>query len=167
MAGEPASTAKQLGNQSLAWLLLFVLINGLVLNPFLSLLDSIFIAHHDLPSLSTARRVINSHLSDLNPLTFLGDFDNDSLGTMLPALTSLRTNPQLSPYDVVFFQDNLKFQYPLTSLLPLYLLQRIGMVDDDLSDDLQCRVLRGFCGNYLLFNIDCTETEPQLPARFV
>jgi len=127
------STEKKPRNQYLGWLLLFVLVNGLILNPMLSLLNSIFIDHHDLPSVSAVRQIIASALSDLNPLTLLGDFDNDSLGTMLPALKSLAADPQLSPYESVFFRDHLKFQYPLTSLLPLYLLQRFGIVDDDLS----------------------------------
>ncbi len=127
------STEKKSRNQYLGWLLLYVLINGLVLNPMLFLFNFIFIDHHDLPSVSAVRQVIASNQTDLDPLTLLGDFDNDSLGAMLPALKSFAADPQVSPYEAVFFHGNVKFQYPLTSLLPLYLLERFGVSDDDLS----------------------------------
>jgi hypothetical protein len=140
------STGKKLRNRSLGWLLLFVLINGLVLSPLLSLLNSVFIDHQGLPSLSSVRQSIAVNLSDLNPLTSLDNFDNDSLGTMLPALKAFAANPRISPYDAVFFHDNLKFQYPLTSLLPLYLLQRCGVTDDDLSTIFNAACCIAFVG---------------------
>jgi hypothetical protein len=140
------ATTKRPLNHYLGWLLLFVLINGLVLNPLLCLFNSIFIDHHDLPSASAVRQVIASNLSDLNPITLVGDFDNDSLGTMLPALKSLPANQRISPYNAVFFHDNLKFQYPLTSLLPLFILQRLGVNDDDLSTIFNAECCIAFAG---------------------
>ena len=128
-----ASTEKKPRPKYLSRLLLFVLINGLVLNPTLSILNSVVIDHHKLPSVSEIRQAIASNLSDLSPLTLLGNFDDDSLGAMLPALRSFAANPNISPYQAVFFRDNVKFQYPLTSLLPLYLLQHFGVGEDDLS----------------------------------
>jgi hypothetical protein len=134
------------------WLLVCVLINVLIVNPVLSSFNAIFIGHHNLPSSSAVRQAIASNLSDLVHLASPGDFDNDSLGTMLPALKSFAANPQISPYQAVFFRDNVKFQYPLTSLLPLYFLQRFGVGDDDLStifNTVSCIALLGI----LLFSI--------------
>jgi Glycosyltransferase family 87 len=128
-----ASTEKKARNQSTGWLLLYVLINGLVLSPMLFLFNFTVIDHHEFPSVSSVRQVIASKLPDVSPLTLLGDFDDDSLGAMLPALKSFAADSQISPYDSLFFRGNVKFQYPLTSLLPLYLLQRAGVGDDDLS----------------------------------
>jgi hypothetical protein len=127
------STEDKPRHTHLGRLLLFVLINGLILNPLVSLVNSIFIQHQSLPSVSEIRQATASNLSDLSPLTLLGNFDDDSLGAMLPALKSFAANPKISPYQAVFFHDNVKFQYPLSSLLPLYLLQRCGVGDDDLS----------------------------------
>jgi hypothetical protein len=127
------STEDKPRHTHLGRLLLFVLINGLILNPLVSLVNSIFIEHHSLPSASEISQAIAGNLSDLSPLTLLGNFDDDSLGAMLPALRSFAANPNISPYQAVFFHDNVKFQYPLSSLLPLYLLQRFGVGDDDLS----------------------------------
>jgi hypothetical protein len=150
--GSLIATREPLRNRSLGWLLLFLLLNGLVLSPLLSLFNSIFIDHRGLPARSAVWQIVASDLSDLNPVTLVGDFDNDSLGTMLPALTSLRTNPQISPYDVVFFQDKLKFQYPLTSLLPLYVSQRFGVGDDDLSTIFNAGCCIAFVG-IMVFSI--------------
>jgi len=128
-----AATERMPRGLHLGWLLLYVLVNGLILNPVLSSFNAIFIGDHNLPSVSAARQAIATNLSDLAHLTSPGDFDNDSLGAMLPALKSFAANPQVSPYQAVFFHDNVKFQYPLTSLLPLYFLQRLGVGDDDQS----------------------------------
>jgi len=48
----------------------------------------------------------------------------DSWGPMLEAIRFLREQPGERIYQVLFFERNLKFQYPLTSLVGMDLLQR-------------------------------------------
>ena len=50
--------------------------------------------------------------------------DNDSWGPMFKALEYLRANHEVPIYSGLFFNDGVKFQYPLTSLLPLQLLEQ-------------------------------------------
>ena len=136
----------------LGWLLVYVLINGLILNPVLSSFNAIFGGQHPLQSASAACQAIVSNLSHLAHLASPGDFDDDSLGTMLPALKSFAADPKISPYQAVFFHDNVKFQYPLTSLLPIYFLQRFGVGDDDLSNLFNTVCCIAFLG-ILIFSI--------------
>ncbi len=48
----------------------------------------------------------------------------DSWGPMYKAIQHLREHPDIPIYSQLFFKENTKFQYPLSSLLPLDLLQQ-------------------------------------------
>src|SRR5665213_2289114 len=54
----------------------------------------------------------------------------DSWAPMLAALHQIEEHPETSLYQAVFFDRHQKFQYPLSSLLPLWIAQRIGLNDD-------------------------------------
>lgn len=51
--------------------------------------------------------------------------DNDSWGPMFNALDYLQMHKDKLLYSSLFFEDKIKFQYPLTSLLPLILLRKL------------------------------------------
>ena len=51
--------------------------------------------------------------------------DNDSWGPMFKALDYLQINNDKLLYSSLFFEDKMKFQYPLTSLLPLLFLRKL------------------------------------------
>jgi alpha-1,2-mannosyltransferase len=53
----------------------------------------------------------------------------DSWEPMLKALHQLEDRPERSVYQVLFFDTHTKFQYPLSSLLPLWALQKLGLSD--------------------------------------
>jgi hypothetical protein len=48
---------------------------------------------------------------------------------MLPVIKILQKNPREQVYQTIFFDRHIKFQYPLTSLLPFYFLEQIGVSD--------------------------------------
>jgi hypothetical protein len=54
---------------------------------------------------------------------------NDSWRPMLSAMHFWQAHPQSSIYQNVFFSQHIKFQYPLTSLLPLVALNKLGLSD--------------------------------------
>jgi len=111
----------ELSERQLWKLLLFVVLNGFVLNFILiSLNDSFVLPHLHVPQV-TNLTVSKSFLN--------GGMGEDSLGTMLPAIHLEEAEPVASPYEVIFFQQHIKFQYPLTSLLPYYFLERMGVSD--------------------------------------
>jgi alpha-1,2-mannosyltransferase len=56
----------------------------------------------------------------------------DSLGPMLWAIHFLKGDPHGPIYQKIFFEDRIKFQYPLTSLLPYYELEHWGVGDGKL-----------------------------------
>jgi len=58
---------------------------------------------------------------------------NDSLGVMLPLIRAFERDSKVPIYESVFFEQHAKFQYPLTSLLPLYGLVRLGTSDSAIS----------------------------------
>ena len=62
-----------------------------------------------------------------------GHQGNDSLGVMLPAIHAFQRNPSTPIYESAFFEQHTKFQYPLTSLLPVYGLMRLGASDSLVS----------------------------------
>ncbi|SFL87705.1 glycosyltransferase 87 family protein [Variovorax sp. OV329] len=62
----------------------------------------------------------------------------DSWGPMVNAIHLLQANPGQSLYQTLFFEQHMKFQYPLTSLVPLDLAQRLfGLADGTLLVALQ------------------------------
>ncbi len=61
----------------------------------------------------------------------------DSWGPMYKAIQHLRQNPDIPIYSKLFFTDHTKFQYPLSSLLPIDLFQRLA----DISQETLFRVL--------------------------
>jgi len=66
-------------------------------------------------------------------LLYPGDGADDSWHPMLRALQWLRDPTDGFLYQNVFFIQNVKFQYPPMSLLPLDLLQRLGIMLSDLA----------------------------------
>jgi len=62
---------------------------------------------------------------------------NDSWEPMFKALEYLRTNHEVPIYSQLFFNDRVKFQYPLTSLLPLQLLEQFTSQHQAQFDILQ------------------------------
>jgi len=61
----------------------------------------------------------------------------DSWGPMYKAILHLREKPDIPIYSELFFAEQTKFQYPLSSLLPLDLLQRIA----DIAQETLFKVL--------------------------
>jgi hypothetical protein len=53
----------------------------------------------------------------------------DSWAPMLAALHQIEQHPEISVYQAVFFDRHMKFQYPLTSLLPFWAANSFGMND--------------------------------------
>jgi alpha-1,2-mannosyltransferase len=85
------------------------------------------------------KRIVNAGLippaAMISGLSPVGDFLKvrsgvDSWAPMLTALHQIEDHPETSVYQAVFFDRHKKFQYPLTSLLPLWAAQRIGLSDD-------------------------------------
>ena len=75
--------------------------------------------------------VIAATSSDVQALAYAQSFfrmwrldANDSWGPMSAAIEQLRADPQTPLYQKIFFTDLVKFQYPISSLLPLDLAQR-------------------------------------------
>jgi alpha-1,2-mannosyltransferase len=108
-------------NRSLWKLPVFVLLNVFVFNFAILLLD---------------RYVVHTNVSEsqsntfLSTVLFLKGFEStDSLGAMLPAIHLLEGDRKAPVYESIFFQQQTKFQYPLTSLLPYYAWQRLGASD--------------------------------------
>lgn len=62
-----------------------------------------------------------------------GHQGNDSLGVMLPVVHAFQRDPNAHIYESAFFEQHTKFQYPLTSLLPVYGLMRLGASDTTIS----------------------------------
>jgi alpha-1,2-mannosyltransferase len=58
---------------------------------------------------------------------------HDSWAPMLQALHFWQAHPGSSIYQGVFFTEHIKFQYPLTSLLPFAVLSRLGIGDARIS----------------------------------
>jgi len=57
----------------------------------------------------------------------------DSWAGMAAAIDYLRAHPGQSPYASLFFEQHLKFQYPLTSLLPLVALDSLHVRRDPIA----------------------------------
>lgn len=55
--------------------------------------------------------------------------DTDSWKPMLDALAVLDSQQRAAPYETVFFGQGVKFQYPLTSLLPLEIFRWCGVLN--------------------------------------
>ncbi|MFZ0593686.1 MAG: glycosyltransferase family 87 protein [Bryobacteraceae bacterium] len=101
-------------------LLAFTILNGFVLNLVLLVLSLVFLKMRMLP-----RGVLSNSLTVTGLYFFRGIQGTDSWGPMLEALRAHAARQPI--YDTVFFLHHTKFQYPLTSLLPLYALQRLGL----------------------------------------
>lgn len=111
-------------SSSIARLLVFVAFNLLIVNAALILLD-VVIPHP--PRTEWQHRTF--HPTGFFFRLIMG---TDSLSGMFPALHMLESNPQTPLYETLFFENRVKFQYPLTSLLPYYELKRFGVDDWDL-----------------------------------
>lgn len=75
--------------------------------------------------------VIGATSSDVHAVAYAESFfrmwrldANDSWGPMSAAVEQLRVDPATPLYHKIFFTDLVKFQYPISSLLPLDLAQR-------------------------------------------
>ncbi|MBP2299254.1 UbiA family prenyltransferase [Azospirillum picis] len=72
-----------------------------------------------------------SNLTDIQNLFVLENPDlipTDSWDPMIAALGWLHEHPGENVYDGVFFQQHIKFQYPVTSLLPLEAMRAAGLL---------------------------------------
>jgi alpha-1,2-mannosyltransferase len=114
--------APRLAGRSLRNLLIFLACNIFVLNGLLLLIDRTLLD-------GDTWQADTFHTT---AMFFEGRQGTDSLGAMLPAIHLLEQNPRTRVYQSIFFDDHVKFQYPLTSLLPYYALQRIGVSDRSL-----------------------------------
>lgn len=83
---------------------------GLLLFPICNLILNLFLGTTGI-----------GHTKQFLRLSSQGD---DSWKTMFKALEYLHSNHEVSLYSQLFFNDRLKFQYPLTSLLPLQFLEQ-------------------------------------------
>lgn len=73
-----------------------------------------------------------SNLTDIQNLVVLENPDLvpvDSWDPMIAALNRLHERPGENVYEGVFFQQRIKFQYPVTSLLPLEAMQAFGILN--------------------------------------
>jgi hypothetical protein len=61
----------------------------------------------------------------------------DSWRTMLPALRFTQEHPEASVYQAIFFERHIKFQYPLTALLPFVALQKLGFSEEQMLAMMQ------------------------------
>jgi alpha-1,2-mannosyltransferase len=77
---------------------------------------------------------------------------DDSWRPMLLASEYLRSSGSDSVYETLFFRRKLKFQYPLTSILPIVAIQRIGLHDHAKT----IRMLKLLGALALLLYIACT-----------
>ncbi len=75
--------------------------------------------------------VIGATTGDVHAVAYAESFfrmwrldSNDSWGPMSAAVEQLRADPATPLYHKIFFTDLIKFQYPISSLLPLDLAQR-------------------------------------------
>ena len=135
-------------------LLAFILVCGFILNPTFVILSSLLIDQHGHISIDSVKEGIGENVEIISPIMQLKYFCcNDSLGTMLPALDSLNRDKEQSPYQVVFFENHIKFQYPLTSLVPFYLLEKFGVVDDWLFQIYRAVCWCAFIGIIIFSNL--------------
>ena len=56
----------------------------------------------------------------------------DSWAPMLAAMHQIEEHPDRSVYQTIFFERHIKFQYPLSSLLPLWAAYTIGLSDNSI-----------------------------------
>ncbi|WP_185878899.1 glycosyltransferase family 87 protein [Variovorax sp. MHTC-1] len=105
--------ARRLGAAWRLWLVF--MLSGLVVSAIVALA----VGEPRESSLGYLRFVLSSHNGD------------DSWMPMLRASAFLREHPDLPLYQSVFFGQHVKFQYPLTALLPLDLPQRLLGLEPD------------------------------------
>jgi alpha-1,2-mannosyltransferase len=98
------------------------LFNSILLNGVLTVCSAMTLWWHLL-----APPAVTSGISVVFLWLFRGRQGDDSWRPMLHALASFRA--RLPIYQTVFFEGHDKFQYPLTSLLPLYWLEQWGWSD--------------------------------------
>lgn len=83
-----------------------------------------------------AKHFANPQVSSGAASTFVvltGHQGSDSLGVMLPVIHAFQRNPNAPIYESAFFEQHTKFQYPPTSLLPVYGLMSLGASDSLVS----------------------------------
>jgi hypothetical protein len=117
------------GAISIRRLAVFVLFNVLVVN--LAIWSCDLLLARRLPNLQAGQGL----LATIHVL--VGAQGTDSLGVMLPVVDDFIDNPKVPIYESTFFEQQNKFQYPLTSLLPVYALVRLGVSDDAISQSFK------------------------------
>lgn len=101
----------------------FVVCNSILLNALLAGGSLLLLSKGTL-----IRSTVASSLSAAALYFFRGRQGTDSWTPMLDALRTFFAGKPI--YDTTFFADKIKFQYPLSSLLPLYALKKMGMEDN-------------------------------------
>lgn len=96
-------------------LLKFIVINAIGINLLLLLAGGVLF--HNFQQPSALRGVV---------ATLIFHHADDSLRPMLYAVHSFENNPSSPIYKSIFFEQRVKFQYPLSSLLPILGMERLG-----------------------------------------
>ena len=108
----------------LKWLPAFLICNALIMNAGLAAATRLFVFWNLIPPVAAPTTL--GAVRDF--LTFRQG--TDSWMPMLEAARLYETGRPI--YDTLFFERNVKFQYPLTSLLPVLALKRAGFSDGQL-----------------------------------
>jgi hypothetical protein len=117
-AAAPGSV-KGLRRRQLRELIVFLIFSVFVFN-----IASVVVPHPGIPGV---QRNLEPNSLAYPAIFFVGIRWTDSLGPMLQAIHFLEIDPHGPVYQKIFFGDHTKFQYPLTSLLPYYEMQRWGI----------------------------------------
>lgn len=110
-----AGAFPRIGGFSSRQLLKFIVVNAIGINLLLVLAGGLLF--HTFQQPSALRGVVASllfHQAD------------DSLRPMLYAVHSFENNPKAPIYQSIFFEQHVKFQYPLSSLLPILGMEHLG-----------------------------------------
>jgi alpha-1,2-mannosyltransferase len=99
-------------------LLIFVVVNGIIINSA-NILTTKYLINHQRPGWQYSTLYWVSLFARHHQGT-------DSMWGMLTAIAFYVANPKASIYDAIFYKDHIKFQYSLASLLPYYKLTQWG-----------------------------------------
>ena len=105
---------------------IFVCVVSPVVDMAIWLIVHVWLGHDYTPALGYVR-------SWLRSLLFGATDENDSWQPMRLALAWLKEHPYGDVYAKLFFADHVKFQYPPSSLLPLYFLDSFGTSPTDVT----------------------------------
>jgi alpha-1,2-mannosyltransferase len=117
------TVSRPTANSPIRGLWTFVVCNSILLNAFLAATSLLLLSKGTL-----VRSTVASSLSAAALYFFRGRQGTDSWAPMLNALQTFFAGKPI--YYTTFFADKIKFQYPLSSLVPLYALKKMGIGSD-------------------------------------